>query len=45
MPVVRDEEPVSEDVEVHLTDSLAQPCRLACEDDGGNIFTRYLTWG
>lgn len=45
MPVVRDEEPVSEGVEVRLAVSAALPCRLAWEDDGGDIFTRYLAGG
>ena len=45
MPLVRDEEPISEDFAVHLTLSAALPYQLAWEDDGEGIFTRYLIEG
>lgn len=45
MPVVRDEEPISEDFKVHLTLSAALPYQLAWEDDGEGVFTRYLIEG
>ena len=40
--VVRDEEPIAEDVDVHLTLSAALPHQLAWETDGSGIFTRYF---
>ena len=40
--VVRDEEPIAEDIEVHLTLSAALPHQLAWESDGAGIFTRYF---
>ena len=40
--VVRDEEPIAEDVDIHLTLSAALPHQLAWETDGAGIFTRYF---
>ena len=45
MPLVRNEEPISEEFAVHLTLSAALPYQLAWEDDGAGIFTRYLIEG
>lgn len=38
----RNEEPVSEEIDVHLTLSAAMPYQLAWEEDGAGIFTRHL---
>ena len=40
--VIRDEEPMSEELDVHLTLSAALPHQLAWESNGSGIFTTYL---
>ena len=40
--VVRDEEPLSRDLDVHLTLSAALPHQLAWEEDGKGVFTTHL---
>ena len=43
MAVVRDEEPIAEDIDIHLTLSAALPHQLAWElDEAGGIFTTYF---
>ena len=38
--IVRDEEPISEEINVHLTLSAALPHQLAWESDGSGVFTK-----
>ena len=40
--VIRDEEPMSEELDIHLTLSAALPHQLAWESNGSGIFTSYL---